>query len=334
MKYLVTGSAGFIGSAVVERLTADGHDVIGIDNINDYYDTDLKDARLRRIAHGSFTFIRMDIADSLKMSKLFDHEKFDIVIHLAAQAGVRYSIVNPMAYADSNLIGYLNVLEGCRHSKVNHLVYASSSSVYGLNNKIPFSTGDGVNHPISLYAATKRSNELMAHTYSHLYEMPITGLRFFTVYGPWGRPDMALFKFTKKILEGSEIDIYNNGQLSRDFTYIDDIINGIVRIQADIPIFDNDWTVELGSPAESSAPHRIYNIGNGAPVKLMDFVSSLEAALGIKANKNFMPMQPGDVVATWADTDDFTKKIDLRPQVSIDEGVQRFVDWYREFYKI
>lgn len=332
MKYLVTGAAGFIGSAVVERLTSAGHDVVGIDNINDYYDTALKDARLQRIAHPSFSFIKMDIADREAMPALFLQEKFDIVIHLAAQAGVRYSIENPLAYADSNLVGHLNVLEGCRHNKVKHLVYASSSSVYGLNNKMPFSTEDSIDHPISLYASTKKSNELMAHTYSHLYDIPTTGLRFFTVYGPWGRPDMALFKFTKKIIEGDEIDIYNNGELSRDFTYIDDIVEGINRVQGEIPTKQENWSFESGTPADSSAPYRVFNIGNGSPVKLMDFVTSLETALGMKAKKNFMPMQPGDVHATWADTKHLSDVTGYTPKTSVDEGVKAFVDWYSEFY--
>ena len=332
MKYLVTGVAGFIGSAVVERLTEAGHDVVGIDNINDYYDTSLKDARLQRIAQPSFSFIKMDIADREAMPALFEKEQVDIVIHLAAQAGVRYSIDNPLAYADSNLVGHLNVLEGCRHNKVKHLVYASSSSVYGLNNKMPFSTEDSIDHPISLYAATKKSNELIAHTYSHLYDIPTTGLRFFTVYGPWGRPDMALFKFTKKIIEGDEVDIYNNGELSRDFTYIDDIVEGVIRVQDEIPSKQDNWIVETGTPADSSAPYRVFNIGNGSPVKLMDFVTSLETALGMKAKKNFMPMQAGDVHATWADTKLLSEVTGYTPKTSVDDGVQAFVDWYREFY--
>ena len=334
MKYLVTGAAGFIGSAVVERLTAAGHEVVGIDNINDYYDTALKNARLQRIVHPSFYFIKMDIADREAMPALFAQQQFDIVIHLAAQAGVRYSIDNPLAYADSNLIGYLNVLEGCRHNKVKHLVYASSSSVYGLNKKMPFSTDDSIDHPISLYAATKKSNELMAHTYSHLYDIPTTGLRFFTVYGPWGRPDMALFKFTKKIIEGDEIDVYNNGDLSRDFTYIDDIVEGIICVQGKIPTKQENWTVESGTPVDSSAPYQVLNIGNGSPVKLMDFVTSLETALCIEAKKNFMPMQAGDVHETWSDSKRLFDLTGYMPKTTIDKGVQAFVDWYREFYSL
>lgn len=332
MKYLVTGAAGFIGSAVSERLCAQGHEVIGIDNINDYYDINLKLARLDRIRHPAFRFIKMDLADRDGMAGLFADHHFDRVIHLAAQAGVRYSIDNPMAYADSNLVGHLTILEGCRRHKVQHLVYASSSSVYGLNQKMPFATTDSVDHPISLYAATKKSNELMAHTYSHLYGIPTTGLRFFTVYGPWGRPDMALFKFTKKIVDGEPIDVYNHGDMRRDFTYIDDIVEGIIRIQDVIPAKNTDWTVEAGTPATSSAPYRVYNIGHGSPVKLMNFIEALEEALGIEARKNLMPMQPGDVYATYADTEDLFKTIDYKPAVSVRDGVKAFVDWYRKFY--
>ncbi|MGF1874217.1 NAD-dependent epimerase [Photobacterium frigidiphilum] len=333
MKYLVTGAAGFIGSAVSERLCAQGHEVIGIDNLNDYYDVSLKHARLDRAEHDKFTFVELDLADRDGMAALFADQQFDRVIHLAAQAGVRYSIDNPMAYADSNLVGHLAILEGCRHNKVKHLVYASSSSVYGLNQKMPFNTSDSVDHPISLYAATKKSNELMAHTYSHLYDVPTTGLRFFTVYGPWGRPDMALFKFTKAIVDGETIDVYNNGDMRRDFTYIDDIVEGVMRIQDVIPQKNPDWTVEAGSPATSSAPYKVYNIGHGSPVKLMDYIEALEDALGIEAKKNFMPMQPGDVYATYADTEDLFKAINYQPAVKVKEGVKAFVDWYRVFYK-
>lgn len=332
MKYLVTGAAGFIGSAITERLTAVGHQVIGIDNLNDYYDVNLKLARLKRIEHSNFEFIKLDLADREGMAELFKEQQFDRVINLAAQAGVRYSIDNPLAYADSNLVGFVNILEGCRHNKVKHLIYASSSSVYGLNEKTPFETSDSVDHPISLYAASKKANELMAHTYSHLYGLPTTGLRFFTVYGPWGRPDMALFKFTKKIMNDEEIDIYNNGDMQRDFTYIDDIVEGIVRIQYVVPAKQPDWTVEMGSAADSSAPYRIYNIGNGKSEKLMDYIEALEDSLGIKAKKNFMPMQPGDVYKTYADTNGLFEATGYKPETPIKQGVANFVQWYRDFY--
>ena len=332
MKYLVTGVAGFIGSAITERLTAQGHQVIGIDNLNDYYDVNLKIARLKRIEHVNFEFIKLDLADREGMAELFKEQQFDRVINLAAQAGVRYSIDNPLAYADSNLIGFVNVLEGCRHNKVKHLIYASSSSVYGLNAKTPFETSDSVDHPISLYAASKKANELMAHTYSHLYGLPTTGLRFFTVYGPWGRPDMALFKFTNKIMNDEEIDIYNNGDMQRDFTYIDDIVEGIVRIQDVVPAKQPDWTVETGSAADSTAPYRIYNIGNGKSEKLMDYIEALEDSLGIEAKKNFMPMQPGDVYKTYADTNGLFEATGYKPETPIKQGVANFVQWYRDFY--
>ena len=332
--YLVTGAAGFIGFFVAQRLCDQGHQVIGLDNLNDYYDVSLKEARLELLQReANFRFVRMDLADREGIAKLFASEKFDRVIHLAAQAGVRYSLDNPLAYVDSNLLGHATILEGCRHHQVEHLVYASSSSVYGMNKKMPFSTEDSVDHPVSLYAATKKANELMSHTYSHLYNLPTTGLRFFTVYGPWGRPDMALFKFTKAILEDRPIDIYNNGDLSRDFTYIDDIVEGVLRVQDVIPQREDDWTVESGSPGDSSAPYRIYNIGNGQPVKLMDFVGALEAALGKTAKKNFMPMQPGDVYATYADTQNLYKATGYQPSVGVTEGVARFVEWYRGFYQ-
>lgn len=333
MKFLVTGAAGFIGYHVAERLLTAGHQVVGIDNLNDYYDVSLKVARLDLLAgNPAFQFIKLDLADREGIAALFAEHQFQRVIHLGAQAGVRYSLDNPMAYADSNLIGHLNVLEGCRHNKVEHLLYASSSSVYGLNRKLPFSTEDSVDHPVSLYAATKKANELMSHSYSHLYGLPTTGLRFFTVYGPWGRPDMALFKFTKAILAGDSIDVYNHGEMHRDFTYIDDIAEAIVRLQDIIPQSNPEWSVERGSPATSSAPYHVYNIGNSSPVKLMEYISALENALGITAQKNMLPMQPGDVLDTSADTRELYSTIGFKPATSVDEGVKRFVDWYKAFY--
>ncbi len=334
MKFLVTGAAGFIGFHIAQRLLNEGHDVVGIDNMNDYYDVSLKQARLDRLASPAFHFQQLDLAVREGMAKLFATEQFDRVIHLAAQAGVRYSLENPYAYADANLMGYLNILEGCRHTKVKHLVYASSSSVYGLNRKMPFSTEDSVDHPVSLYAATKKANELMAHTYSHLYGIPTTGLRFFTVYGPWGRPDMALFKFTKAMLEGKSIDVYNYGKMKRDFTYIDDIVEAVVRVQDVIPQANADWTVESGSPATSSAPYRVYNIGNSSPVELMDYITALEEALGMEAQKNMMPIQPGDVLDTSADTQPLYDLVGFKPQTSVKEGVKNFVEWYKDYYQI
>ncbi|APG18786.1 protein CapI [Kosakonia radicincitans] len=334
MKFLVTGAAGFIGFHVSERLLQAGYQVVGIDNLNDYYDVSLKQARLDLLASPGFSFHKIDLADRENMAQLFATEKFDRVIHLAAQAGVRYSLENPHVYAESNLIGHLNVLEGCRHNKVQHLLYASSSSVYGLNRKMPFSTDDSVDHPVSLYAATKKANELMSHTYSHLYGLPTTGLRFFTVYGPWGRPDMALFKFTKAMLEGKSIDVYNYGKMKRDFTYIDDIVEAIVRMQEVIPQANPAWTVETGTPASSSAPYHVYNIGNSSPVELMDYITALEEALGIEAQKNMLPIQPGDVLETSADTQPLYETIGFKPQTSVKEGVKRFVEWYRDFYKV
>ncbi|EPC7690760.1 NAD-dependent epimerase [Proteus mirabilis] len=332
MKYLVTGAAGFIGAKICYELLKQGHSVIGLDSMNDYYDINLKKSRLKLInTFDNFYFTQLDISFEKNMEALFHNNKFDRVIHLAAQAGVRYSLQNPFAYADSNLNGHLAILEGCRQAKIKHLVYASSSSVYGMSDQTPFSTDMPTDHPVSLYAATKKANELMAHSYSHLYQLPTTGLRFFTVYGPWGRPDMALFKFTKAILSGEPIDVYNNGNLSRDFTFIDDIVEGIIRISDIIPQADPEN--RSLSPAQSSAPYRLYNIGNGQPVKLTDFIAALEKSLGKKAIKNFLPMQAGDVYTTWADTEDLFRVTGYRPQVSIEQGVQAFVDWYQSYYK-
>lgn len=333
MKYLVTGAAGFIGAATSQKLLGQGHTVVGVDNLNDYYDVNLKHARLAQFEqHDNFIFIKLDIADRVAMTELFATEKFDRVIHLAAQAGVRYSIENPDAYADSNLVGHLNVLEGCRHNNVQHLVYASSSSVYGLNEKTPFETTDSVDHPVSFYAATKKANELMAHSYSHLYNLPTTGLRFFTVYGPWGRPDMAPFIFTKKMLDGDTIDINNNGDMWRDFTYIDDIVEGVVRAADVVPKRDNSWKVETGSPASSSAPFKVYNIGHGSPINLMKFIEAIESELDIEAKKNFREMQAGDVYKTYADTQDLFAATDYKPTVGVEQGVAELIRWYKDFY--
>ncbi|MBQ4683094.1 NAD-dependent epimerase [Aeromonas dhakensis] len=334
MKYLVTGAAGFIGAKVSELLCLKGHQVIGIDNLNDYYSVSLKINRLERLApFSNFKFVKMDISDKNDVLTIFSKEKFDMVIHLAAQAGVRHSMEYPFSYIDSNVAGFLVILEGCRHHSIKHLVYASSSSVYGMNEEMPFKVSEPTDHPISLYAATKKMNELMAHTYSHLYGIPTTGLRFFTVYGPWGRPDMALFKFTKSMLSGKPIDVYNNGLLSRDFTYIDDIAEGVIRIAEVVPVANAAWRCATGSPADSSAPYRIFNIGNGKPIKIIDFIQSLEQSLGVKAIKNMMPMQSGDVYATWADTDDLFATIAYRPSVKIEQGIHKFVEWYRSYYQ-
>ncbi|MBA2814479.1 NAD-dependent epimerase [Candidatus Pantoea persica] len=335
MNILVTGAAGFIGFHVTQRLLAAGHQIVGIDNLNDYYDVSLKQARLDLInSHPGFTFIQMELADRAAIAAMFEQYAFQRVIHLGAQAGVRYSIDNPHGYADANLIGHLNILEGCRHHRIEHLLYASSSSVYGLNRKMPFSTDDSVDHPVSLYAATKKADELMSHTYSHLYQLPTTGLRFFTVYGPWGRPDMALFKFTRAMIVGEAIDVYNRGEMKRDFTYIDDIAEAIVQLQDVIPQKDESWTVENGSPATSSAPYRVYNIGNSQPLSLMTYIEAIEKALGVTAQKNMLPMQPGDVLETNADTQALFDTIGFKPHTSMEEGVKRFVEWYREFYKV
>ncbi|HEK0655211.1 MAG: NAD-dependent epimerase [Proteus mirabilis] len=335
MKYLVTGAAGFIGFHLIKKLIQQGETVVGIDNLNDYYDVTLKEARLNLLNQlDNFSFSFIDLADREKIAQLFEVEKFDRVIHLAAQAGVRYSLINPFSYADSNLTGFLTILEGCRHNNVKHLIYASSSSVYGLNDELPFSPHDQANHPVSLYAATKKANELMAHSYSHLYGIPTTGLRFFTVYGPWGRPDMALFKFTKAIINNQPIDIYNHGEMKRDFTYVEDIVEGVTRIADVIPTAHQDWKVSTGTPADSSAPYKVYNIGNGSPVNLMDYINALEIHLGKKADKNMLPMQPGDVYTTWADTEDLFKATGYKPQTSVDEGVKQFVDWYKNYYQV
>lgn len=335
MHYLVTGAAGFIGFHVAERLLAAGHQVTGLDNLNDYYDVNLKLSRLVLLqANSAFRFVKGDLADRNLVATLFAEGQFQRVIHLGAQAGVRYSLDNPHAYADANLVGHLNILEGCRQHKIEHLLYASSSSVYGLNRKTPFSTTDSVDHPVSLYAATKKANELMSHSYAHLYGLPCTGLRFFTVYGPWGRPDMALFKFTKAILAGQPIDVYNFGEMRRDFTFIDDIAEAIIRLADVIPQPNMEWTVETGSPAESSAPYRVYNIGNSQPVELKTFIHELESALGVPAQMNLLPLQPGDVLETSADTSALEAVIGFKPQTPLTVGLSRFVDWYRTFYSL
>ncbi|MCE1184025.1 MAG: NAD-dependent epimerase [Rhodocyclales bacterium] len=335
MKILVTGAAGFIGSHTSLLLLGRGDQVVGLDNLNDYYDVQLKLDRLARLTpHENFRFVKMDVADREGMAKLFAEEKFDRVIHLAAQAGVRYSLQNPHAYIDSNLVGFTNILEGCRHSKVQHLVYASSSSVYGGNTKMPFSEHDSVDHPVSLYAATKKANELMAHTYSHLFNLPTTGLRFFTVYGPWGRPDMALFLFTKAILEGRPIDVFNHGKMKRDFTYIDDIVQGVVRTMDRVAEPDPNYDSNNPDPARGKAPYRVFNIGNNNPVELMGFIGAIEDALGQQAQKNFLPLQDGDVPATYADTDTLNEWTGFVPATPVSEGIGRFIEWYRSYYKV
>ena len=332
---LVTGAAGFIGYHVSRRLLDRGGEVLGIDNINDYYDPALKESRLRMLQeYPRFRFQKIDVADREAMPALFRAAAPERVIHLAAQAGVRYSLTNPYAYVDSNLSGFLNILEGCRHNGVAHLVYASSSSVYGANRRQPFSEHDNVDHPMSLYAATKKANELMAHTYSSLYALPTTGLRFFTVYGPWGRPDMALFKFTKGILSGEPIAVFNHGRMIRDFTYIDDIVEGIVRVTDSTSAPDPAWTGEAPDPARSYAPYRVFNIGNNKPVELMHYISVLEEALGIKANIDLQPMQPGDVPSTMADVSELERAVGFRPRTTIEEGIASFVTWYRDYYRI
>jgi UDP-glucuronate 4-epimerase len=335
MKILLTGAAGFIGMTTALRLLARGDEVVGIDNLNSYYDVALKECRLKRLTtHSNFRFLKMDVADRDGMAQLFAAQKFDRTIHLAAQAGVRYSLENPHAYIDSNIVGFTNVLEGCRRNQVTHLVYASSSSVYGGNTKMPFSEHDSVDHPVSLYAATKKANELIAHTYSHLYGLPTTGLRFFTVYGPWGRPDMALFLFTKAILEGRPIDVFNYGRMQRDFTYVDDIVEGVIRVLDRVatpnPAFDSDHS----DPGSSNAPYRVFNIGNNKPVSLLAFIGCIEDVLGKIAEKNLMPLQVGDVPATYANTDALNDWVGFVPATSIERGVRRFAAWYRDYYHV
>ncbi|MBM9520699.1 NAD-dependent epimerase [Desulforhopalus vacuolatus] len=335
-KILITGGAGFIGTHLAKRLLADGgREVVALDNINDYYDPNLKLARMKALAEGpGFRHVNINLQDRDDVAKLFAEEKFDAVVNLAAQAGVRYSLENPGSYVDTNLVGFGNVLEGCRHNNVKHLVFASSSSVYGANTRMPFSVHDNVDHPVSLYAASKKANELMAHTYAHLFGLPVTGLRFFTVYGPWGRPDMALFLFTKAILSGTPINVFNNGNMERDFTYIDDIVEGVYRVLHKVPAANPEWNGDEPDPATSYCPYRIYNIGNNNKEKLMRYIEVLEDALGKKAEKNFLPMQPGDVPATWANVDDLVKELGYKPDTTLEYGIGRFVEWYRGYYNV
>ena len=334
MKVLITGTAGFIGNTLAIRLLDRGDEVIGVDNVNDYYDPSLKEARLARIKdHPNFTEERISIEDRAEMERVFEQHKPQRVVNLAAQAGVRYSLENPHAYIDANIVGFVNVLEGCRHHGVEHLVYASSSSVYGANESMPFSVHDNVDHPVSLYAASKKSNELMAHTYSHLFDLPTTGLRFFTVYGPWGRPDMALFMFTKNIIEGKPIDVFNYGKHQRDFTYIDDIVEGVIRTLDNVAAPNPAWSGANPDSATSKAPYRIYNIGSNNPCELLRYIELIEDNVGKKAEKNLLPMQPGDVMATYADVDALVKDVDYKPATPLEEGVANFVSWYKEFYK-
>jgi UDP-glucuronate 4-epimerase len=334
-KILLTGAAGFIGSHTAIRLLDRGDEVVGLDDFNDYYDPTLKEARVRRFAdRPGFRLVRMNVADRAGTEALFAAERFDRVVHLAAQAGVRYSLKNPYAYIDSNILGFTNILEGCRHHGVQHLVYASSSSVYGANTHMPFSVHQNVDHPLSLYAATKKANELMAHTYSHLYGLPTTGLRFFTVYGPWGRPDMALFLFTRAILNGEPIDVFNHGRMQRDFTFVDDIVEGVLRTLDHVPAGNAAWSSDEPDPASSRAPYKIYNIGNHQPVELLRLIEVLEEAIGLPAKKRMLDMQPGDVPATYADVDDLTRDVGFAPATPIEEGVSRFVNWYREYFGI
>ena len=350
MKILITGTAGFIGFHLATKLISREDEIVGLDSINDYYDIRVKYGRLEMTGisqekieynqliqssiHPNYQFIQLNLEDKENLQKLFSEQKFDRVINLAAQAGVRYSLTHPEAYMDANIVGFLNILECCRHHQIQHLTYASSSSVYGLNENQPFSTKDNVDHPISLYAASKKANELMAHTYSHLYKIPTTGLRFFTVYGPWGRPDMALFLFTKAILENRPIDVFNYGEMQRDFTYVDDIVEGIIRVNDNPPKENPDWDPNSDDASVSSAPYKIYNIGNNNPVKLMDFITAIENKLGIIAEKNMLPIQAGDVPSTYADVSDLIRDLDYKPETTIQEGIDKFVDWYREFFKV
>ena len=335
MKVMVTGAAGFIGSALSLRLLQRGDEVVGVDNLNDYYDVNLKKDRLSRLGSSNdFQFQLIDIVDREAMSALFSSNEFDAVVNLAAQAGVRYSIENPFAYIDTNLVGFGNILEGCRHHEVGHLVYASSSSVYGSNTAMPFSIHDNVDHPLSLYAATKKANELMAHTYSNLYDLPTTGLRFFTVYGPWGRPDMALFKFTRAMLAGESIPVFNYGKHRRDFTYIDDVVEGVVRVLGRPATSNPKWSGDNPDSGSSAAPWRVYNIGNNSPVELMDYIGALEKALDVKADMEFLPLQPGDVPDTYADVEDLVSEFNYKPATSVETGVSRFVEWYRGYYRL
>jgi UDP-glucuronate 4-epimerase len=332
-KILVTGAAGFIGFYLCRKLLDMGDEIVGVDNLNDYYDVDLKKSRLEQIeGDDNFRFIKADLTDREAISKIFEENRFDIVVNMAAQAGVRYSLVNPYSYIDSNISGFLNIIEGCRHNGVKHLVFASSSSVYGANTKMPFSVHHNVDHPVSLYAATKKANELMAHTYASLYNIPSTGLRFFTVYGPWGRPDMAYFLFTKAILDNRPIDVFNHGKMKRDFTYIDDIIEGVISVMDNIPEPDPDWNGDDPDSATSFAPYRLYNIGNNNAVELERFIEVLEDCLGKKAKKNFLPIQPGDVPATYADIDDLSRDVGFKPSTQIEDGIKKFVDWYMDHY--
>lgn len=334
MKILVTGSAGFIGFHVSKRLLKEGNEVVGLDNINDYYSVQLKEDRLKQLLdHPNFTFYKNDLEDLASMQDIFMKEKFDVVINLAAQAGVRYSLENPHAYINSNIVGFTNILECSRHHNIQHLIYASSSSVYGANESLPFSIHDNIDHPMSLYAATKKSNELMAHTYSQLFNLPTTGLRFFTVYGPWGRPDMALFLFTKAILEGKEIDVFNNGDMLRDFTFVDDIVESIFRLTQRPAKSNPEWSGLNPDPGTSYAPYRVYNIGNNSPVKLLDFIEAIEKKLGIAAKKNFLPLQAGDVPQTFANVDDLINDIQFKPETKIQDGIDQFIEWYVSYYK-